>query len=477
MRKELENIILKQVRKIASEQGFPIHKNFMCLEKSKSVRGLYNIKGDLGSFFIKNADSDKPTMVYFEDAYSRKGRREIPLYTTNDSKTSYENYQLKWMMDHGYSLRDLMQSMDEYYDDKYIVGRTFDDLFTEWKNESGFNQELWSCKEEAINAGECNDTLKEEPSDIEKMIEELTEDVMDLSLRQPDGAVHNADTILEDSVRKVDFQTEGISNDILKLYLEAENKEDFKSLFYVMTDMKFEDYLLKSQEIMKQNIIENKSKNVAESKDVSEKEPTDFEGTVKELTEQVLDLSTKQPDGMIHDADTILADIMEAADFQVSGISDDILKLYLDVENKDDFESLFYLMTDEKFENYLLKSKKIMEQNIAESKHLKYKLTEKDEIGDIFHHMKIFTSLYYNASGVPYIKLTDSMDASDLKKIANVLGIYSIKANEFCISKKKALICNLDFVDIMRIAEHEKYNVETGIIKNSNDECYILTRK
>lgn len=477
MRKELENIILKQVRKIASEQGFPIHKNFMCLEKSKSVRGLYNIKGDLGSFFIKNADSDKPTMVYFEDAYSRKGRREIPLYTTNDSKTSYENYQLKWMMDHGYSLRDLMQSMDEYYDDKYIVGRTFDDLFTEWKNESGFNQELWSCKEEAINAGECNDTLKEEPSDIEKMIEELTEDVMDLSLRQPDGAVHNADTILEDSVRKVDFQTEGISNDILKLYLEAENKEDFKSLFYVMTDMKFEDYLLKSQEIMKQNIVENKSKNVAESKDVSEKEHTEFEGTVKELAEHVMDLSTKQPDGMIHDADTILADIMEAADFQVSGISDDILKLYLDVENKDDFESLFYLMTDEKFENYLLKSKKIMEQNIAESKHLKYKLAEKDEIGDIFHHMKIFTSLYYNASGVPYIKLTDSMDASDLKKIANVLGIYSIKANEFCISKRKALMCNLDFVDIMRIAEHEKYNVETGIMKKSNDEYYILTRK
>ena len=414
-----------------------------------------------------------------EDAYSRKGRREIPLYKTNDSKISYENYQLQWMMDHGYSLRDLMQSMDEYYDDKYIyiIGKTFDDLFTEWKNESGFNQELWSCKEEAINAGECNDTLKEEPSDIEKMIEELTEDVMDLSLRQPDGAVHNADTILEDSVRKVDFQTEGISNDILKLYLEAENKEDFKSLFYVMTDMKFEDYLLKSQEIMKQNIVENKSKNVAESKDVSEKEHTEFEGTVKELAEHVMDLSTKQPDGMIHDADTILADIMEAADFQVSGISDDILKLYLDVENKDDFESLFYLMTDEKFENYLLKSKKIMEQNIAESKHLKYKLAEKDEIGDIFHHMKIFTSLYYNASGVPYIKLTDSMDASDLKKIANVLGIYSIKANEFCISKRKALMCNLDFVDIMRIAEHEKYNVETGIIKNSNDECYILTRK
>lgn len=40
------------------------------------------------------------------------------------------------------------------------------------------------------------------------------------------------------------------------------------------------------------------------------KEPTDFEGTAKELAEQVLDLSTKQPDGMIHDADTILADMV-----------------------------------------------------------------------------------------------------------------------------------------------------------------------
>ena len=61
------------------------------------------------------------------------------------------------------------------------------------------------------------------------------------------------------------------------------------------------------------------------------KEPTDFEGPVKELAEQVLDLSTKQPDGMIHDADTILEDIMEAADFQVSGISYDILIFYLEL--------------------------------------------------------------------------------------------------------------------------------------------------
>ena len=31
---------------------------------------------------------------------------------------------------------------------------------------------------------------------------------------------------------------------------------------------------------------------------------------LSKLVEEVMDLSTKQPDGVIHDADTILADIM-----------------------------------------------------------------------------------------------------------------------------------------------------------------------
>ena len=77
---------------------------------------------------------------------------------------------------------------------------------------------------------------------------------------------------------------------------------------------------------------------------------------LSKLAEEVMDLSTKQPDGVIHDADTILADIMGAADFHISGISDDILKLYLEVENKDDFESLFYLMADEKLSGRKQKS-------------------------------------------------------------------------------------------------------------------------
>ena len=77
---------------------------------------------------------------------------------------------------------------------------------------------------------------------------------------------------LEDSVRKVDFQTEGISNDILKIISGSRKQRRFQIVILCNDGYEIEDYLLKSQEIMKQNIIENKSKNVAESKDVSEKE-------------------------------------------------------------------------------------------------------------------------------------------------------------------------------------------------------------
>jgi hypothetical protein len=77
-------------------------------------------------------------------------------------KQTYEQYQLEWMIDHGYSLADLMNSMEEYYKqaleitgEDTRVGRTFMDLFNEWQNECGFDYCLWSCPDEAIDCGEC----------------------------------------------------------------------------------------------------------------------------------------------------------------------------------------------------------------------------------------------------------------------------------------------------------------------------------
>lgn len=137
------------------------------LADNKEEAGNY-----LGSFFIENADSDKPKMVYYEDAYEEKGKKEIPLYEANENPTiSYENYQLQWMMDHGYSLQDLMRSMDEYYAGKDISNREIEDLFNEWQDEYGFHYELWACDGEA----ECMDYHSNLSLNEQKRYEELSE--------------------------------------------------------------------------------------------------------------------------------------------------------------------------------------------------------------------------------------------------------------------------------------------------------------
>lgn len=276
------------------------------------------------------------------------------------------------------------------------------------------------------------------------------------------------------------------------------------------------------------------------------------------LVEEVMELSTKQPDGVkFRDADTILADFIEECNFQVTGIADELLRLYLEAENKEDFKSLFFFMTEKNFEDYLLESKKVMEENIANTEprviqvfpsgsgndkkesiifetdapkaaiknwiktehhsissnypfhHMVMGLLNEGymvkllydrysrcndeklidqyscnevyhvgyDIGNILHHVTMFTSLYRNASGVPHIDLTDSMEISNLRKIAHELGIRFIKGNQFCFSKKKAHLCDLDTTDVERIAKQERYVVIDGIMEDTKEECYILRKK
>lgn len=61
--------------------------------------------------------------------------------------TEYEKYQLRWMIEHGYSLEDFIRELKWYT--KH--GSNNDDLltvFTDWQREYGFNGEIYVCEEE-----------------------------------------------------------------------------------------------------------------------------------------------------------------------------------------------------------------------------------------------------------------------------------------------------------------------------------------
>lgn len=64
-------------------------------------------------------------------------------------------------------------------------------------------------------------------------------------------------------------------------------------------------------------------------------------------------------DGVIQDADTVLADIMQTADFEITGLGKEIFEIYKKTRDKEAFEDLFYSLSGETFEEYIGRCEKV----------------------------------------------------------------------------------------------------------------------
>lgn len=62
----------------------------------------------------------------------------------------YERYQLEWMIEHGYSLDNLVNALENYRQNTF--GLDLNELFNEWESEIGFKEsEIWACRDEWEN--------------------------------------------------------------------------------------------------------------------------------------------------------------------------------------------------------------------------------------------------------------------------------------------------------------------------------------
>lgn len=77
----------------------------------------------------------------------------------------YEKFQLKWMIDHDHSLRELMEELQSLqYDDPEDSDRIstpITELFQEWEADRGFGSEIWPCEEEYEKGDKVNRYLDE----------------------------------------------------------------------------------------------------------------------------------------------------------------------------------------------------------------------------------------------------------------------------------------------------------------------------
>lgn len=64
-------------------------------------------------------------------------------------------------------------------------------------------------------------------------------------------------------------------------------------------------------------------------------------------------LNNNTPDGMIRDADTILEDIIENRDKEVSGVANDVFKIYRNASDKKSVKAIFEAITGTTFDDYV----------------------------------------------------------------------------------------------------------------------------
>lgn len=76
---------------------------------------------------------------------------------------------------------------------------------------------------------------------------------------------------------------------------------------------------------------------------------------IRELIRKVECLNNAVPDGVIRDADTILKDILDEQDFEITGMAQDIFNIYKKSTDKTSVKEMFFEFTGVDFDEYLNK--------------------------------------------------------------------------------------------------------------------------
>lgn len=67
----------------------------------------------------------------------------------SEKQKAYERFKLQWMIDHGYTLEDLMNAMEDLKREAPFVDLRM--IFDHWQFDCGFGSEIWPCYDEWLD--------------------------------------------------------------------------------------------------------------------------------------------------------------------------------------------------------------------------------------------------------------------------------------------------------------------------------------
>ena len=66
-----------------------------------------------------------------------------------DFEKEYERFKLRWMFDHGFTLKNLIQELDKLREES-DPDESLESIFSDWEFGYGFGSEIWPCFQEYL---------------------------------------------------------------------------------------------------------------------------------------------------------------------------------------------------------------------------------------------------------------------------------------------------------------------------------------
>ena len=82
-------------------------------------------------------------------------------------------------------------------------------------------------------------------------------------------------------------------------------------------------------------------------------ESNEIKVSLEEKARKALELYAQTPEGQIVDADTILADAVQTADFEMTGLGEETIQIWQRSNDKPSVEQVFYNLAGIEFGTYL----------------------------------------------------------------------------------------------------------------------------
>jgi len=257
---------------------------------------------------------------------------------------AYRKYQEDWIKRQNFSKEFMAEIQKEYMEckRKYYPNDTY--TFQEYLDDDGFHGSCYVCIDEFREA-EYLDTVYMNDLLSAEEYQEYLDDITEYTWR---------DIVSVNGI--ISAEEFPISGEMDKEYYQIDDFLDVVAKKYGVEPDEVKTYMMDGIDFNPKELPFG-----AEACGCYKNGELQFLDETEQAIQTVEDMAEYLPNGLIRDADTVLADILKEANFEFSGFAQDIFNIWRKSSDRKSVEQMFFEFTDCEFLDYLKKCPKVMQ--------------------------------------------------------------------------------------------------------------------